>query len=206
MEFKTDQEAFWAGDFGNDYIERNKAPELLAANLALFARILRGASGVRSAVELGANIGMNLRALHQLLPGIELTGVEINRRAAAVLRDWGGCAVHEGSILDYTPASTVDFVFTKGVLIHVNPAELSRVYDLLFAASHRYVAIIEYYNPSPTEIIYRGQSGKLFKRDFAGEFLDRFPTTSLLDYGFAYRRDNLFRQGDLTWFLIGKGK
>ena len=204
MEFKTDQEFFWAGEFGDDYIARNAAPELLAANLALFSRILRATSKVSSAVEFGANIGLNLRALHQLLPAIELTGVEINSRAAAVLREWGGCEVHEGSILDYQPTKTVDLAFTKRVLIHINPAELPSVYDLLFAASQRYVLIVEYYNPSPVEVTYRGESGKLFKRDFAGEFLDRFPTASLLDYGFAYRRDNSFSQDDLTWFLLEK--
>ena len=31
--YKTEQEAFWAGTFGNEYIERNKSDELLASNL-----------------------------------------------------------------------------------------------------------------------------------------------------------------------------
>jgi len=44
----------------------------------------------------------------------------------------------------------------------------------------------------------------LFKRDFAGEMLDRYPALKLLDYGFVYRRDPLFPQDDMTWFLLEK--
>jgi len=62
----------------------------------------------------------------------------------------------------------------------------------------------EYYNPSPVEVNYRGHSGKLFKRDFAGEFLDKFSDVKLIDYGFVYQRDPAFPQDDLTWFLMEK--
>jgi spore coat polysaccharide biosynthesis protein SpsF len=53
------------------------------------------------------------------------------------------------------------------------------------------------------EIDYRGHSGKLFKRDFAGEMLDRFPDLKLVSYGFCYHRDE-FPQDDSTWFLMEK--
>ena len=64
--------------------------------------------------------------------------------------------------------------------------------------------VAEYYNPSPVELPYRGHEGKLFKRDFAGELMDRHSTLTLVDYGFAYHRDNCFPQDDLTWFLLEK--
>jgi spore coat polysaccharide biosynthesis protein SpsF len=38
--FKTDQEAFWAGDFGTEYINRNQSAQLLASNLNLFSKVL----------------------------------------------------------------------------------------------------------------------------------------------------------------------
>ncbi len=38
--YKTEQEAFWAGTFGNEYIERNKSDELLASNLNFFSKAL----------------------------------------------------------------------------------------------------------------------------------------------------------------------
>ena len=40
MQFETDQEAFWAGNFGTEYIARNNSQQLLAANLNLFSKAL----------------------------------------------------------------------------------------------------------------------------------------------------------------------
>ena len=45
---------------------------------------------------------------------------------------------------------------------------------------------------------------RLYKRDFAGELLDRYPDLRLADYGFAYRRDPKFPQDDINWFLLAK--
>ena len=54
----------------------------------------------------------------------------------------------------------------KGVLIHINPDELTRVYDNLHTLSARYVMVCEYYNPAPVVVNYRGIEDRLFKRDF----------------------------------------
>ena len=35
-QFETEQEQFWAGEFGTDYIDRNKGDALLASNLNFF--------------------------------------------------------------------------------------------------------------------------------------------------------------------------
>ena len=39
--FKTEQEVFWAGKFGDNYIRENQAEEMLASNLDFFATALR---------------------------------------------------------------------------------------------------------------------------------------------------------------------
>lgn len=202
--FKTEQENFWAGQFGSEYIGRNKSNKLLAANIALFAKILARTNSVNSVLELGANIGLNLIAIKQLLPDAALSAVEINAQAAGQLKQIGKIDVYCQSILDFKSECTWDFVFTKGVLIHIAPEYLPQVYDLLHQASNRYIFMAEYYNPSPTEINYRGHKDKLFKRDFAGELLDRFGDLRLTDYGFAYHRDPNSPQDDLTWFLFEK--
>ena len=95
-----------------------------------------------------------------------------------------------------------DLAFTKGVLIHLNPEQLPLAYDQLARAGGRYVAMIEYYNPTPVEVSYRGHEGRLFKRDFAGEFLARHGVFRLVDYGFVYHGDPVFPQDDLTWFIM----
>lgn len=99
----------------------------------------------------------------------------------------------------------VDLVFTKGVLIHLPPLVLPDVYDLMVEASNRYVMVAEYYNPSPIEVNYRGHGDRLWKRDFAGEIMERHPSLRLLDYGFCYRRDPNWPLDDITWFLMEKG-
>jgi len=203
--FRTEQEDFWAGAFGADYIQRNRGDALLASNLDFFAKALRGTRGVRSCIEFGANIGMNLRAIRLLYPGIDAFGIEINSVAAQQLAELITPAnVFCGSILDFQAVQTRDLALIKGVLIHVNPDALPDVYAKLVAATHRYLLVAEYYNPSPVAIPYRGHSDRLFKRDFAGEIMDRYAQMQLLDYGFAYRRDPSFPQDDITWFLMEK--
>jgi len=204
MTFRTEQEAFWAGGFGDDYMSRNQGEKLITSNVVLFGNILRSAPGVRSVVELGCNIGLNLQALNRIDPEIALRGYEINPNAAQKARDLGIAEIHQQTILETLPhEGQHDLAFTKGVLIHIHPDELPRVYDNLFALSRRYILVCEYYNPSPVTVTYRGNADRLFKRDFAGELMDRFGLR-LVDYGFTYRRDNYFPQDDSTWFLLEK--
>lgn len=202
--YKTEQEAFWAGEFGDEYVDRNQGPEAVAARVALFSRLLPRSRPIGSVIELGANIGINLHALKTLFPDLSATAVEINARAAAEMRAHDWIDVRETSILDYEPAGGHDLAFTSGVMIHINPDELEKVYRALYAASNQYIAVIEYYNPVPVEVSYRGHGARLFKRDFAGEMLDMFRDLKLIDYGFAYHRDPVFPMDDLNWFLLEK--
>lgn len=201
--FETEQEGFWAGEFGSEYSRRNVGVDVIAANTQLFARILARTGKLDSVVEFGANIGLNLDALRSLLPHARLAAVEINPDAAGVLRAKPGIEVTEASILEFEPGPPVELALIKGVLIHINPERLPDVYDRLHKASSRYICVAEYYNPTPVEVSYRGHAGRLFKRDFAGDMLDRFPDLRVVDYGFVWRRD-AFPQDDLTWFLLEK--
>lgn len=201
----TEQELFWSGDFGDNYISRNRGPEWVAANCAFFSRVLSRVEKINGVLELGANIGLNIMALKTLFPSADLAAVEINEKAAGELkRNVPGVDLHLSSILEFCPDKTWDLVFTKTVLIHIHPEKLAQAYDVMHKSSSRYLLVAEYYDPNPTEIPYRGHVGKLFQRDFAGEILDRFSDLRLLDYGFAYHRDTNFSQDDLTWFLLEK--
>ena len=203
-DYRTKQESFWAGEFGDEYVTRNRGEILIASNLSLFSQMFARAAKIGSVLELGANIGLNLRALKHLLPDAKLGAVEINENAVQELEGWGKATVYHNSILEFAPQGQWDFVFTSGVLIHIDPDMLSVVYDLMYKASGRYIGVIEYYNPTPVALPYRGHDDKLFKRDFAGEILDRFPDLVLVDYGFVYHRDPNFPQDDPTWFLLKK--
>lgn len=205
MSYRTEQETFWAGEFGDAYRSRNEGDALLASNLRFFSEALRAAGSLASCVELGANVGMNLRALKLLHPAMKMRAVEINADAADALAEVVGAEnVFRGSLFDYTVTAPADLALVKGVLIHVNPEMLPVAYEKLYAASARWILVCEYYNPVPVSVPYRGHADRLFKRDFAGEMLDRYSDLRLVDYGFAYRRDPAFPQDDITWFLIGK--
>lgn len=203
--YKTEQENFWATNFGNEYILRNQDEKLISNNTVFFSKVLNNTQQINSVIELGSNIGLNLMALQRLKPNLSVSAVEINQEATKKLKDnIPSCEVHESSILDFKSSQKWDLVFTKGVLIHIHPDKLKDVYDLMYNCSDRYILIAEYYNPSPVEIEYRGHSNKLFKRDFAGDMLDQFKDLLLLDYGFVYRRDPNFPLDDTTWFLLEK--
>ena len=204
---KTEQEEFWAGKFGTEYSDRNVGANILASNIALFADIFKRTPKLNSVIEFGANIGLNLRALDLLYPGLEQVAVEINEAAAKKINDaLPNSKVFNLAISDFEPGMLVegpcDLALIKGVLIHINPEQLNMVYEKLYESSKRFILVCEYYNPKPDTVSYRGHADKLFRRDFAGELLDRYSDVNLVNYGFAYHRDPSFPQDDLTWFLL----
>jgi len=89
MKFLTPQEEFWAGSFGNEYIDRNQSTQIVAANTALFSKILSRTSNIQTVIEFGSNIGLNLIAIKQLLPKAELSAIEINEKAVSILKKIG---------------------------------------------------------------------------------------------------------------------
>ncbi|HAD38650.1 MAG: pseudaminic acid biosynthesis-associated methylase [Plesiomonas shigelloides] len=203
MSYQTEQEQFWAGEFGDNYIGRNESEALLYSKVAMWSQMLRSAHSVRSVRELGCNIGLNLLALKRMQPSLALSGIEINPVAAEQARQLDVAQITCGTILDEIQDEPVDLTFTAGVLIHINPDQLDNVYRNLVNNSRRYVLVAEYYNPAPTAIMYRGHADRLFKRDFAGDLIEKYGM-KLVDYGFVYKRDNWAPQDDITWFLLEK--
>ncbi len=201
---RDDQEKFWEGDFGDEYIERNKGQELINAKVDMFSKSLSKAESLSTVLELGCNRGLNAFALKKIFPYLEYTGVEISKTAYDIL--CSNSAVNYAkneSIYDFTPPKKYDLAIVTGVLIHLNPEKLPIAYSKLQESSKRYVLIAEYFNPIPVSIDYRGHKEKLFKRDFAKEFMDQ-SGFKLVDYGFLYRFDQKFKHDDMTWFLLEK--
>lgn len=204
MVYATEQENFWAGEFGAGYIDRNQDEKFITSKLVKFSKALNSAPGIRSAIELGCNIGLNLKALNAFNKDFELCGYEINELAATKAKELNIANIVTGTIIEKIAADKkYDLSFTSGVLIHINPSELDKVYQNLYDLSNRYILVSEYYNPTPVTIPYRGNEDRLFKRDFAGELIDKF-NLRLIDYGFVYHRDNYFPEDDTNWFLLEK--
>ncbi|MEC9281991.1 MAG: pseudaminic acid biosynthesis-associated methylase [Bdellovibrionota bacterium] len=161
--YKTEQEEFWAGTFGTEYIERNNSQQHIFAKVAMWTRMLKSANKIESIRELGCNVGLNLIALNYLNPNLELYGYEINKSAAQLATDLNIAEITQGSILNPMGDKSVDLTFTAGVLIHIEPKHLPNVYENLVSGSKRYVLVAEYYSPYPVEIEFRGHRNKKFK-------------------------------------------
>lgn len=202
MENYNEQENFWASKFGNDYIERNSGIHMVDSNENMFREVFKGFPTPASVLEIGANIGLNLEALCSLFPDLSFSAVEINEKAATIMREKGFIEeIFVGSFLDVEISREYDLIFSKGVLIHMNPIDLPKAYEKMAVLAKKHILIAEYYNPYPVTIEYRGHTNKLFKRDFAGEFLDAHPEFTVVKTGFAYHRAQ-HPQDDLTWFLL----
>ncbi len=204
----SDQLKFWRGDFGDAYTDRNASEAAqLRARTAMWAPIMAAMVGAapRSILEVGANVGNNLRAL-QHLTDAELHAVEPNAKARQILVDdhvVPAAHAHDGvaSAIDL-PDSAVDLAFTSGVLIHIHPDDLDASYREIHRVAARYIVCIEYFSDQPEEIAYRGHSERLFKRDFGGHWLDLFPGLETVAYGFAWKR--LTGLDNLTWWVFRK--
>lgn len=204
----TEQLDFWRGDFGNAYCGRNQATPLhLQALVALWGDILKSMVGKppEGILEVGSNIGNNLRAL-RALTGTRFLAIEPNRQARETLIADGVVAAadaHDGATTSIDlPDGVADLAFTSGVLIHVHPDDLELSCREIYRVSRKYVVCIEYFADKPEMIPYRGATDKLFKRDFGSYWLDLFPDLQLLDYGFAWKR--VTGLDNLTWWAFEK--
>ncbi|MEO5364481.1 MAG: methyltransferase domain-containing protein [Magnetococcus sp. DMHC-8] len=204
----NEQLDFWRGEFGHSYTGRNNAdPAILRSQVALWAHILRSMQGAppESILEVGCNLGRNLRALRAVTPA-RLFAIEPNQEARKiVLQDQ---VLEPDHLWDATsaaiplPDAACDMVFTSTVLIHVHPDDLEHSCREIHRVANRYIVCIEYFADKLEMIPYRGHENKLFKRDFGSYWLDLFPTLRVLDYGFAWKRLTLL--DNLTWWAFEK--
>jgi pseudaminic acid biosynthesis-associated methylase len=208
MAATTPQVEFWRGDFGNAYVDRNDAsPEQMRARVALWSEILSHTlpAPPRSILEVGANLGLNLRAL-QLLTGARLHALEPNEKARNILIEDGIVAKDDArggvaSAIDF-PDRVAEFAFTSGVLIHIHPDHLAASLSEIYRCTSRWICCVEYFSDKPEMIPYRGHDDRLFKCDFGGLWLDTFPDIRPVAYGFAWKR--VTGLDNLTWWLFEK--
>jgi pseudaminic acid biosynthesis-associated methylase len=178
----TSQLALWRSEFGRDYTNRNDRdkPERVAS----WRQLLEGVDLARDLVrvlEVGCNVGWNLVYLERLgvreLYGIEPQPVAVER---ARHRRPAFNILH-GTAFDLPfRDGYFDLVFTSGVLIHIAPESLGLALDEIARVSRRWIAALEYDQPSEQEISYRGHAEALWKRDHGTAWLTRHPNLRLV--------------------------
>jgi pseudaminic acid biosynthesis-associated methylase len=194
-------EQLWAGEFGDDYVERNTHAEEGRRD---FWHEQLDRLGARTALELGCNVGGNLRWIAERLGTDNVAGIDINQRALDVLRRrMPGVDARRASVLAVPFAdASFDLVFTMGVLIHQAPEHLDTVMREIVRCSSRYVLCGEYYADELTTVPYRGQEGALFKLDFGARYRQLFPDLTLIDTGFLPRSEGVW--DDVTYWVFEK--
>jgi pseudaminic acid biosynthesis-associated methylase len=195
-------EGLWSGEFGDDYVERNRAA---SEGRRPFWEHVLGKIDAASALEIGCNVGGNLRWLAELLGAENVAGVDVNEHALEVVRsEIPGVDARVASARELPFADdSFDLVFTTGVLIHQSPEELPRVMDEIVRASRRYVLCGEYRADELEEVPYRGQRGALYKQDYGRLYQERFPQLRLLEEGFLPKSEGVW--DDVTYWIFEQG-
>jgi pseudaminic acid biosynthesis-associated methylase len=188
---RTQQIEFWSGDFGRDYTVRNTMDQeawnamylknygITRANMN--NKFLHGFPKDFRILEVGSNTGHQLHALRQNgftnLYGIELQFGAAN--LAQKLRKDIHVVQASGFEIPFE-AGNFDLVFTSGVLIHIAPHDLPFIMGEIHRCSSRYIWGFEYYSERSREISYRGNTGVLWKADYASIFMKSFPDLTLI--------------------------
>jgi len=206
---ETEQLDAWRGDVGDAYTTRNVANDAaLSSRTRMWARILDPLVGdePKSILEIGANLGLNMRALKQLTNARRIAA-EPNLSARERLI--GDRVLPKEAVFDATAGDLpfadgeFDMTFTCGVLIHIAPRDLAQACKEIHRVSSKYIMCCEYYSDKEEEMSYRGHVGLLFKRDFGDFWMTCHPDLTLLDYGFFWKRATGL--DNLTWWLFRKG-
>jgi pseudaminic acid biosynthesis-associated methylase len=191
----------WKGAFGDEYTSRNAVE--WRSRLEGFRSMFEGLSPKR-VLEVGCNRGHNLVGLAELLDSeVELAGIEPNRTALQIARrstDRAGFL--PGTIYDLPfKDGYFDLVFTCGVLIHIPDEKLQAALAEMARVSSRYILFAEYFAEQDEEIVYRGQSGLLWKRDFSRHMLKAAEGLIVARYGYLGPEQGFDRT---HWWLMEK--
>jgi len=190
-------EELWSSDFGDDYVDRNADA---GEGRDVFWHALLDRLTPERVLEIGCNVGANLRWIVERVPPSAVYGIDVNDRALdTVRRRLGVNAV-------WSPARELpfrdrwfDLVFTAGVLIHQPEESLPAVMAEAVRTSRRHVLALEYAATETVEVSYRGVEGALFKRDYGALYQELFPELDLVEQGELGTSEGW---DDVTWWLF----
>lgn len=181
----------WAGNFGKEYTDRNALSldemELLykerygITRTEMNSRFIGDFDRDMKVLEVGSNIGNQLLCLQKAgfnrLYGIELQSyaVELSKSRTKSINIIEGCAFD----IPFKDGF-FDLAFTSGLLIHIAPADISKVLDEMYRCTRQYIWCTEYYADVYTEVHYQGHDDLLWKTNFSRLFLDHFSDLRLV--------------------------
>lgn len=190
-------EQLWAEEFGNEYLERNiDAGE----GRDRFWYELLDRLKPQSVLEIGCNVGANLRWVVDRVPARAVYGIDINEPALRTVRSRFNVNAVWSSARELPFRDRMfDLVFTAGVLIHQPETTLSHVMGEAVRTSRRDVLALEYAAAETVEVPYRGQPGALYKRDYGRLYKESFAELDLVDEGELSKEEGW---DNVTWWLF----
>ena len=174
----------WAQSYGVNYIVKGLGEDWETTRVPLWENVVAELRACETILEIGCNIGMNVRAINKLQPQARITGLEINRICVdLVKKDLPYVDVIHDSLLSYKGRNKWDMVLSRGVLIHINPDALPEAYKKLGRMARKYVFLAEHYSESveidagypPSGRGFDKQDDFLWRRDFFTEFEQENP-------------------------------
>ena len=208
----TEQMEYWAGEFGEEYTDRNpQTPEEMDAaymsnygvsRTEMNSEFLGPLPRSIKILEVGSNVGAQLLCLQKM--GFEnLYGIEINQRAIEITksRTRNINTIH-GSGFDLPfKDGYFDLVFTSGVLIHISPSDSGRIMDEIYRCTKKNIWGFEYFAEEYMEVAYRGKTNLLWKANFSKLYMERFKDLALV----KERRYNYLNSNNTnSMFLLAK--
>jgi pseudaminic acid biosynthesis-associated methylase len=166
----------WAGDFGNEYSDRNdkiEDYELRYKNdtgftqQEIFEKFFQDFDRDISILEIGCNRGLKLSMLKEM-GFTNISAIEVNQKAYELAKKENPTAkIFHSSIENFDSKSTkYDLVFTSTLLIHIPPDTLEIVISKMINLSKKYIFGLEFYSDELIEIPYRGLTKALWKQNF----------------------------------------
>ena len=187
----NEQEKFWKGNFGNNYISRNKFRNQKEFDNFYIRRygetkkninlkFLKGINKNKPILEVGCNIGNQLKIFEDI--GFKkLFGIDINIKSLKKAKKNINLNIVESSGFDIPfKDNYFNLVFTNNVLIHIHPKNLDKIFDEIYRVSNKYIFGFEYFNNKLIEIKYRNYKNKLWKGDYANILLKKYKNLRLV--------------------------
>ena len=191
----------WTGVFGKEYTERNPhTPEQVnqlyserfgMTRTAMNQEFIGTLSRDIRILEAGCNVGSQLVTLQQM--GFKnLYWIDLQDFAVELAKkNCRNIYMVRGNLLDIPfKDNYFDMVFTSGVLIHINPANLPKAMKEIARCSKKYIFGLEYFSQTRQEINYRGNKNLAWKCDFAAEYIKNVPGLKLVkEKRFSYLQE-----------------
>lgn len=199
------QQNMWESNFGDEYTDRNMYydPHYLdqeyinrfGTSRADIENEFFSNLDIKNVLEIGCNCGDKLVRFVKIHPNVVAYGVDINDHAIDAHKKTSvglNIYVVKGSAFDVPFKDHIfDLVMTNGLLIHINPYNLSCAISEIYRCSSRYIFGYEYYNADGVcEVTYRNNANMMWKQDFSKLFTKYYPALSVVKSKIYFKNES----------------